>query len=217
MTISLLNDCLQLKEQPGEKLQDHLRSAGLQIFDPIFHGSQNSYEGKLKVLYILCAYSEDSPLLILRQDTKEEKEAICQYLQIPDYMRSYLFQLKEREVRTATTQYLTQFSGPLFKSYKFLQIQVEDIELDITNRAFGIKTTKDEVTTEVFDIKEHGKAVTEHSRLSRQLDKLEKEMRQGHLKRLEGLDDLKKFCRDGQDTILKGQRTGNVENKIRNN
>lgn len=181
MTISILNDILLLRKEPPEKTVEYLQTINLSIFDPIFHNSQNLQEAKQKVLFILCAYSEDSPLLIVRQDSNEEKEGICEYLGIPEYMREKLKHLTEQEVRKATTQYLTQFAGPLFKALMFMKIQQDDMELIITNREAVVKKTETTgettTTTETFDFKEHNKAITELARLSKAIDLAEKQIK----------------------------------------
>jgi hypothetical protein len=219
MTTSILNDALLLRNEPGERLQECLHNINLTLFDPIFHNSSSIQEAKQKVLYILCAFSEESPLLILRQDSKEEKEGICEYLGIPEFMRKKLMELSEPEVRRATTHYISQFAGPLFRSLMFMKIQSDDYELMITNRDFSIRKTEivddKEVVTETFDVKEHGKAIAEFARLSKTIDSLEKQIRQ-QVKRYEGIEDLQEFTRHGKDTgKLKGQRSGNVENTIK--
>lgn len=220
MTISILNDCLLLRAEHSDKLQDYFATINVDIFNAIF-STKPPDEAKQIILYILCAYSEESPLVIIRQDTKEEKMGICEYLNIPDFKRRELMELTDIDIRRAATSYLTSFAGPLFKSYKFLQIQVEDIELDITNRAFTIKKTelgKDgapDVITEIPDVKEHSKAVTEYARLCKQLEMLERQIKQSHLKRMEGIEDLKNFTREGKQAgRISKVRTGNVENVI---
>lgn len=220
MTTSILNDALLLKEEAPGKLQAYFQSIALDIFDPIFHNSQKLQEAQQKILYILCAYSEDSPLIILRQDSKEEKEGICEYLGLPDFMRKPLMDLSEPEVRRATTDYLGRFAGPLFKSLMFLKIQQQDFELDITNRAFEITTTETdkegkETITRKFDPKEHMKAVSEYEKLARKIHALENELK-GQVKRMEGIDDLKEFVRNGKDSgKIRGTRMGNVETVIK--
>jgi|SRR6185436_4755552 len=197
MITSILNDCLLLKNEPADKLQGYLHSINLTIFDPIFHNSQSTEEAKQKILYLLCAYSEDSPLLILRQDSKEEKEGICEYLQIPDFMRKNLMELTDREVRLATTQYLIQFAGQLFKALKLIDIQLEDLNLAITNREYMTKENKskkegkpDEIIF-FYDTKEHTKAVFQYELLSKKRTALEKEIRnQGTYK---AINELKEF------------------------
>jgi len=219
MTSSILNECLLLYKKK-ETIQEYLHSINVTIFDPIFHSSQDLREATQKIMFILCAYSEDSPLLILRQDSKEEKEGICEYLQLPEFMRRPLMELSDIEVRRATTQYLTLFAGPLFKSLQFMKIQYEDFDLDITNRAFSIKKTEEKegtsITTEIFDSKEHMKAVNELAKLAKTIDVLEKQLR-SQITRMEGINDLKEFTRNSKDSgKIKGGRQGNVETAIRN-
>ena len=182
MIISILNDALEIKDQPAEILQQYLHDINLNIFDPIFYNCSSLTEAKQKILYILCAYSEDSPLLILRQDSKEEKEGICEYLQMPDFLRSKLYTLEELEVRRAATEYLTRFAGPLFRTMMFLRIQYDDQQLAITNKTYSIKKTeelKDEILTktETFDNKEHGIAIRELAKLGKEIAFFEKEIK----------------------------------------
>lgn len=217
MTTSILNDCLLLKDKTLTEIEDYLKTINLTIFNAII-SKYNEMESKQIILFILCAYSEDSPLLILRQDSKEEKEGICEYLRIPEYLRPNLYSLLDEEIRKATTGYLTQFAGPLFRSLMFAKIQYDDFELGVTNRSYTIKTTKKEgeaeTTTELFDIKEHGKALAEMSRLAKNIDALEKQIKL-QVKQFAGIEDLKSFSRDAKDSgKIKGLRTGNVENTI---
>lgn len=221
MTTSILNDCLQLRNEPLSALRKYFETIAVTVFDAIFNSGAPELEIKQDILYLLCAFSEDSPMVVLRQDITEGKKNICEYLDIPEFRREHLFNLTDRELRKAATQYLQDFAGPVFKSYKFLQIQVADIEMDITNRAFVIRSTevgKDgapDVITEKQDIKEHSKAVTEYARLCKQLDSIERQMRQTHSLQMQGLEDMKKFQRDGKSSgKIKGVRTGNVEHAI---
>jgi hypothetical protein len=168
MTTSILNDALQLRNEDPIKLQEYLHSINLVIFDPIFHTSQNLTEGKQTVLYILCAFSEDSPLLILGQDGTVEKEGICEYLGIPEFMRKKLMELEGQELRRAATGYIIQFGSPLFKALKLIEIQLEDLNLAITNREYKT-TSKDgkEETIPLYDFPAHGKAVYQYEQLSK--------------------------------------------------
>lgn len=182
MTTSILNDLLLLRREPGIKIKEYLETIGVKVFDNII-GKYSENEYKNIVLYIVCAYSEDSPMIILRNDAKVENDTIGNYLDIPEYMRDLIINSQVREIRHAVTDYIVQFSGSLFKVYNFLKIQISDLDLDISNRAFTIKkTTQDKVTgenvtEELYDQKEHGKAVSEHIRLCKELNKLEKEIK----------------------------------------
>lgn len=212
MTISILNDALQIKEETPDKLQEYLHSINLTIFDPIFHVSANLVEAKQKVLFILCGYSEESPLVILRQDSKIEKEGICEYLQIPDFLRRSLMELSETEVRIATTQYLTQFAGPLFKALKLIDIQLEDLNLAITNKQYYLK---DGEVIDLYDYKAHAGAVTQYEMLAKRKRLIEREI-SAQVKQLSGVEDLSNFARAGKESgRIKTERRGNVEKYIK--
>lgn len=190
MTTSLLNDCLELRKDTPEKLYEYLQQKALTIFNPIYEKDKPN-EAKLTTLYLLCAFSEDSPLLLLRRDSDQEKEAICDYLDIPEYMRAPLYQLKSSEVRTAATQYLWQFASPLFKALKMIEIQAEDLNMAITNREYVVQPKEEEVKITLYDFKEHGKAVAQYEILLKRKDLLEKQLKSQIVHA--GLSELKEF------------------------
>lgn len=220
MTTSILNDILLLKNSPLEKIQDYLKAINLTVFDRIIQ-KYEPQEAVQIILFIACGYSEDSPLIILRQDHNEEKDGICEYLAIPEVFRNNMIRLVDPYIRTAVTQYVTQFAGPLFRSYMFMKIQLMDFDLDITNRNFSEKKVEKgkedepDVVTYFYDIKEHGKAIAEHSRLSKQIDLLEKQIR-AQVKKMEGIEDIKEFLHKEKDAgRIKGGRVGNIETTIK--
>lgn len=190
MITSLLNDCLTIKSEPPDKLREYLKAANLLIFEPIFDNNKPE-EAKQTILYILCSFSEDSPLLILRRDSDSEKEAICDYLDIPDYVRGKLFILSDQVTRKAATQYITEFASPLFKALKLIEIQLEDLSLAITNREYLITKEDKEETITLYDFKEHVKAVSQYELLLKRKDSLEKELK--NQMPAKGIADLKEF------------------------
>ena len=220
MTTSILNDLLLLKNSGKEKIQEYLKATNITIFDTIFQ-KYTEIEAIQIVLFIVCGYSEDSPLVIIRQDHNEEKNGICEYLQIPEFLRNNLINLVDNEIRWAITKYLTDFSGQLFRSLMFMKIQLNDFDLDITNRRFSIKDVekgKDDepdVVTYFYDIKEHGKAIAEHARLSKQIDLLEKQIK-AQVKKMDGIEEMKNFLNKEKEAgRIKGGRVGNVERVIK--
>lgn len=221
MTVSILNDILILYRASPDttKIEDYFRQINVLIFSDIFATSQKRYEANQKIAYILSAYSEDSPMIVLRQDSKVEKENICEYLQIPEFLRKELMDLKDPKVRAATIDYLNAFAGPTFRTLMFLKIQQEFLEQVITRRELSIPKVEEDAegnkfTQYYFDFKEYGKAVTEHARIAKQIDMLEKGMKQ-QIKQMEGIEDMRSFQRgDKEGTKRKVNRTGNVENVI---
>ncbi len=230
MIISILNDCLLLRNRPPEELRDYFSRINLRLFDAIF-SKLDPLQAHQTVLYIVSAYSEDSPLQILRQDNKEEKLGICEFLEIPEFLRLNLMDLKDPDVRRAVTSYLNQFAGPLYKSWQFLRIQLQDLENDIINRAFA--TRKEETATSdggdddeddvpaaptnitiYWDIKEHFKAVNQHTILSKQIAAIEALIR-GQVKKMDGIEEMNNFADSAKKAgKITGGRRGNVEGYI---
>lgn len=180
MTTSLLNDCLLFKDQPPEQLIEHLKTINLTIFNAII-SKYPLLEAKQTILFILTAYSEDSPLLILRQDATDQKEGICEYLNIPEYLRGGLLQLTDPEVRKTVTKYIADFSGPLFRALKLIEIQLDDLNMAITNREYTVKGKAEGedklIEISLYDWKEHAKAVQQFEILSKKKDAMEKELK----------------------------------------
>lgn len=210
MTTSILNDLLLLKGKDLLEILNYFNAINLNIFDAII-SKYNDQESKQIILFIVCAYSEDSPLLILRQDSKEEKEGICEYLQIPEYLRGGLIQLSDADTRKTVTQYILQFAGPTFKALKLIEIQLEDLNLAITNREYLVspkdgKSEEEVKTVLLYDWKEHSKAVQQYEVLSRKKDVLEKELRNGQAYRAIG--DLKEYKFQNLDKKISKTKDG---------
>lgn len=186
MTRSILNDSLLLKGEPLQSLVDYFTQINLTTFSPIIESGKNDQEKRQTILFILCAYSEDSPMVILRQSGQEEKENICEYLEIPEYMRHALISLDDPIVRQCATDYLYKFTGEMFRNLMFMKIQSEYLEMVVTNRAFA---TNEEGVIH-YDFKEHGKAIAEKEKLARSIIKIENEMKT-HFNRAEAIEAMK--------------------------
>lgn len=197
---------------------EYLHSINLHIFDNLIKPSPENtdelknVEAKQTILFILCAFSEESPMLILRQDDKTEKEGICDYLQIPEIYRSALLNLKDINVRRCVTTYVDQFSGPLYRLLVLLKIQLNDYQVNLTNFNYGAFEKLDDDGKKIdwhYDFKEHSKAVLEVIRLSKEIDKLEKEIR-SQVKRMEAMEAMKEW-KNKSTKKMGGARSGNVE------
>lgn len=175
MTTSVLNECLLLKDKPTEKMIEYLHSINLHIFDEIFTKRDTDYNPIHAVLYILAAFSEESPLIILRQDSKTEQENICDYLQIPELYRHNFINLIDKGMRRAVTQYIDVFSGALFRWLAFAKVQYRDFEIMVTNKDFKTKAGEEEMYN--YDIKEHGKCISEMERLAKKIEIVEGQLR----------------------------------------
>lgn len=218
MTHSILNDCLLLRDKGTEKINDYLQTIGVHIFDDII--SKYKEEAAQIILYILCAYDEQSPLVIAKQDSKAEQEGICEYLNIPEFKRKQLIELKDGYIRTAVTDYVTQFAGEIFRSLMFMRIQLQDYQLAITNKCYYTEKEIKDKFGEVeridfpFDWKEQGKAQTQCNTLAKQIEALEKQLKE-KVKRMDGIEDLKDYTRNSKESgKMRVDRKGNIETFI---
>ena len=215
MITSILNDALLLRDQEVGKFQDYFKTTGIRTFDPVFASTAKPEDARSVILFILCAYSYDSPLIALRRNSQVEKEGICDYLGISGELRIALMELEDKVIRNVVTQYIVDYAGPVFRSYCFLKIQYDDYELQITRKAFTIKTSstdKDGQTTtdERFDPKEHGKAVKEMTSIAAKLKELERELKSELA--YQGLDELRDFKSNKLERkIAKSRTSGCVE------
>lgn len=221
MTTSILNDCLLLRDQPFEKTKEYLHTINVLVFDNII-AKYTPQEAHQIILYILCAYDEQSPLVIARQDSKAEQDGICEFLNIPEFKRKALIELKDSYVRIAVTDYVTQFAGEIFRSLMFMKIQLQDYQLAITNKQYYTSREDKNSSGEgeaklvefVFDFKEQSKAQTQCNILAKQIEALEKQIKD-KLKRLDGIEALKDYARTSKESgRMKVDRRGNIETFI---
>lgn len=225
MTHSILNDILLIKDEPLSKFEEYFSTIGAGTFLPIIEEAKASKDkfaevtAKNKILFALLAFDEDSPMIISRQDSKEEKEKICAYLDIPEFERTDLVYLKDPTLRRCITEYLIQFAGEMFRNYMFMRIQLQDYELTVTNRAFLVDKTLDEDGNTVnchYDIKEHSKVVKEKNALSALIEKAERDLKQKV--RLRGIEIIRehtaRFERKGR---VAGGKRGAPENLVQDN
>lgn len=212
MTASILNDILLLKDKPIEKTVEYLHSINLHIFDDLFIKRETDYDPKQAVQYILAAYSEESPLIILRQDSKTEQENICEYLQIPEIYRNNFVNLVDKNIRRAVTQYVQQFSSQLFRWLMFARIQYRDYEMIVTNRDFKIKV--EETEEYAYNITDHNKAVSAMESLAKKISVCEKEILL-EVRRKESILEMDDYKGNGKKGSAKIKFNGSIENIIK--
>lgn len=218
MTLSVLNDALLRRKGSPEEFKQYFTDRAISIFDGVFKDYEPEEARKI-ALYILCGYSEDSPLVIPRMDSQEEKNGICMFLDIDGDLKASLMNLRDPVIRRATTQYMMQFCGPVFRSYKMMEVRMRDMELFITNREYVVRKTEvdkegKETITETQDAKEYSKAVTEHLRLAKQMEMVEKQLK-AQVKRMDGIEELNDYLtRQKKAGKISSQRTGHIENFI---
>lgn len=170
MTTSILNAIISNKiDQNG--LKDYLKSINLNIFNEII-GTYKIEESYLIIMYILYAFSEESLWLIVRANSEKEQQAICDTLQMPEYIQAWVLTLPEQkpEIRTAIIEYLEYFAGEVWRNLQYLKMQLRDIQKIITNKDSQDKKGE-------FSIKKHMDCIKESNRLALLIDNMEMEVK----------------------------------------
>ena len=169
MIYSLLDKALEAKDTLS--LIDLLKSLGITVFDPIFkaygHDERKPYH---IVLFILYAYSEESPLVILRRDSRAEAEAIVELLNIPTYISDTLVDLQDKVILQAIVDYVELFQTMLWRTLTQMKIQYANSQRALTMDSI----VKDDGTT---DYKERIAVTKSLEQLSKTIDKIESELK----------------------------------------
>ncbi len=95
MTYSILNELLPYIDKTTLQLREYLQSINFRVFDPIFEHYPFKEEAKYVVMFIVLAYTEESPYLIKDAESESEKEAILEKIQTPEYLREELLTLRK--------------------------------------------------------------------------------------------------------------------------
>lgn len=174
MTRSILDDVLQLEPINIGSLRKYFDDIALFIFSPLY----SLPDGEQIIMFILCAYSEDSPMLVCNEDYEMEKNAICDKLNIPDYKRSQLIHLSDSIIRQCVIDYLRLFAGAEFQNLQFLKRKLADVE-EILVRMLCRREVKgqEEVLTTEFDEGTHSRLIKESRGLAEDIERIEKSLK----------------------------------------
>lgn len=224
MTYNILNDCLTIwhsahEEDKNTKLTEYFSTINVHTFDKLLTKSNAA----TLVMFVVLGYSEGSPMVVLKQDSVEEKRNICKYLGVIEGKEvDNIAYLRDKELKEAATDYLVAFCGEEFRAMMFCKIQLADYDYDITNRQFreGVvestgdedKPTKIEYT---YDIKEHNRAVMERAKLAKEIEKMEREQMQKNKHKFTALNDLEDWIRRGGVKSSTKKRNGHPEALIK--
>lgn len=229
MTHSILNDCLTIWQSntadKTAKLQEYFDTVNVSIFNKLL-ANNDSEKAAIMVMFAIIGFSEESPMVVIKQDSIEEKRNICKYLGVTDSkLAEEISYLRDKDLKEAATDYLVSFAGEEFRSLMFCKIQLADYEYDITNRRFreaNVESTGDEeAPTKVsfnYDIKEHNRAVLERARLAKEIEKMERTQIQKNKHKFVALNKMEEWIRTGGGTVTgKTKRTGHPETFIQRN
>lgn len=215
MIISLLNNIGEYsKDKSSLELLDYLHSININFFDCIYTQKElipetdpKQYKEKFTyqtpkhiILYIIYAYSEDSPYLVLGADQVKEKEAICEKLEIPELWHNMLVNLEDSAVREAVVEYVSYMQPQWWKDFQILQIQYEDSSRRI---AKGIKKFNEKTEEYEDDPKGHSDAIKSFEALGQRLEKRKQNIKDTYQSELKFLNSMKEEFK-----ITKGNRPG---------
>ncbi len=202
MVLSLLDEIgKRAKDSSAGEIQSYLHSLGITMFDAIYNKTEPVPESeerinkfpdqtpKYIILFILYAYSEESPYLVLGSDAKKEKEAIIQRLQIPELYHNILLNLEDDAVRGAVVEYINQFAPAWWASLQFLKIQHEDMMAMVTRKE-SVRYDKGKKEN-VFDPKAHISLSKEVAKLGIEIGKMEDDAKAKYASRYKFLSSMK--------------------------
>lgn len=168
-TMSVYESCLPAKEKTAGDLQKILLDINLHIFDTIFQKFDPG-EAHFIIFFILHAYSDDSPWVILGVDWTDEKVAIAERLNIPEYLRSWLIELTNDDIRCVIVDYLDYQVKPDFKLLQLKQMQYAKIS-SMLIKGMKAKEGEDVDLNSLFD------ANKELDKLHQTIQKMEEDLR----------------------------------------
>lgn len=165
MTVSLYYKISPLKT--SSEIKDYLDSIGLQMFNCFFNDPYTGEDAYFIIAYIIRAYDQDSPFIIARADRRQEKNDICDSLKMPEYIRTWVTELELEDVRNIIVEYVDKFAGEEYRNYLFNKMQLDDLRKMITK-----KESKD--ADKQFSIKDHTALIRETNRLAKEIEAIEK-------------------------------------------
>jgi hypothetical protein len=174
VTHSILNDVLAMRRGDTVALDAYLERTGITVFEPI-KGHPWRFDA---ILYILCAYSEDSPMVVLGRDSADEKAAICFKLQLPDDLAQAFSTLSDKAFKKCVMDYLYAFAGPEFQNVQFLRIQLANIQKIVTEMlCFTAKDDGEGVLTTEFDAATYSRLLKESREVAAAIARTEKDLK----------------------------------------
>ncbi len=206
MIISLLDNIGQWNNQ-GDKtsleLFDYLHSLNIRLFDPVYHQkeaietspdekvSRTKYQHQdpLKIItYILYAYSEDSPYLVLGANPEKEKEEICARLDVPDHLWNDLIHLEDSSIKGAVLDYISMYGTPQWwTDLKLLEIQYQDAAKSI---AKGITKYNKDTGEYEPDHTGQSRAIKSYEDFGKRLNNMREEIKQNFGSQLRFLNSI---------------------------
>lgn len=132
MVIDLLESVLASEAKTAFDLKATLDRFNFKLFDRVFQ-QYNGEEPYFVILYILYAFSEKSPFLILNAENMYQKESIAKTLQIPEYLVGKLLYNRDLVVRSCIVDYLNYQQHSDFRHLKMKEIMYDYLSEQIVS------------------------------------------------------------------------------------
>lgn len=106
MESSLFHAVVSRRDLPSKELFEQLETLHPGLFTDLMHVEGGEPYAKLALLYIIYAYSKESPLLVLGERYADMKRRIADFVELPDRMLGPVMQLQNYYVRNVVVNYL---------------------------------------------------------------------------------------------------------------
>lgn len=154
-----------------KELRGYLNEINIQLFNPILEHSDYKGEDPFYIItYLVYAYTQESPYIVLHADSYKEKQGICERLQMPEYLRGWVLNLSKADIREVLISYIDYFAGEQWRNLQTMKIQLMDLEGMITGQKFKDKEG-------IFDPKKHMAAIDQSAKLAKKIEDIEKDLK----------------------------------------
>lgn len=149
MTLSIYNLLYKMEGKPLDQIRTKLKEANITLFAPLYHEmiidpastDEEPVEGENPmaldfpipavaaiIIYMIFAYSKDSPKLVFGADSYEAKVSLLERLEIDPKYHDKILTLKSKKFRYVMIKYLDYQSSRTFKLLTMKKIMFEQLE-----------------------------------------------------------------------------------------
>lgn len=204
MVLSIFEHLKECIEASAETVIDKLEEININIFEPLLTAVENEStftrdEAARIIMYIIYAYSQDSPWLIFGMDSTVEKTQIAERLGLPENLHDRVISLKSEVVRKVIIRYLETSTSRAFKYWSFKKDMYE------AAMANGVLSMIDKEGN--VDLKSMSAADIYMGKMLEELKEYEDQLRSEYKARFDNMEDLQ----NAESIYSKKRDGGNVE------
>lgn len=140
MELSIYHAVISRKDRVAKELFEDLETIYPGLFTDLLRIEGGEPYAKLALMYIIFAYSKESPVLVLGERFSKQKIKIADYVQLPDRLLGPVVNLQSRIVREVVTSYLNAQQDRRWQHYikdKELYDDMFDESLKFTRKDDG--------------------------------------------------------------------------------